>query len=66
MTGAAPPAAAIPFAPAYRASGLLLHLSSLPSPFGIGDVGPTAFAMVDRLREVEQGWWQALPLGPTG
>jgi len=50
----------------YRASGLLLHITSLPSPFGIGDLGPTAFTWVDRLAEAGQGWWQALPLGPTG
>ena len=50
----------------YRASGVLLHVSSLPSPYGIGDVGPAALAWVDRLHEAGQGWWQALPLGPTG
>ena len=55
-----------PFAPEYRASGLLLHVTSLPSPYGIGDVGPAAFAWVDRLHEAGQSWWQALPLGPTG
>jgi 4-alpha-glucanotransferase len=55
-----------PFPPGYRASGLLLHVTSLPSPYGIGDLGPSAFAWVDRLREAGQSWWQALPLGPTG
>jgi 4-alpha-glucanotransferase len=55
-----------PFLPDYRASGILLHVSSLPSPYGIGDVGPSARAWVDRLQEAGQGWWQALPLGPTG
>jgi 4-alpha-glucanotransferase len=55
-----------PFSSAYRASGLLLHITSLPSPFGIGDLGPAAFAFVDHLRDAGQGWWQALPLGPTG
>jgi len=50
----------------YRASGVLLHVTSLPSPYGIGDVGPTAMAWIDRLHEAGQGWWQALPLGPTG
>ena len=55
-----------PFPPAYRASGLLLHVTSLPSPYGIGDVGPAAVAWVDRLHEAGQSWWQALPLGPTG
>ena len=55
-----------PFPPDYRASGLLLHVTSLPSPYGIGDVGPAALAWIDRLREAGQTWWQALPLGPTG
>jgi 4-alpha-glucanotransferase len=55
-----------PFPPGYRSSGILLHISSLPSPYGIGDVGPPARAWVDLLRETGQGWWQALPLGPTG
>jgi len=55
-----------PFPAEYRASGLLLHVTSLPSPYGIGDVGPAAVAWVDRLQEAGQRWWQALPLGPTG
>ncbi len=55
-----------PFPPGYRASGLLLHVTSLPSPYGIGDVGPSAFAWIDRLHDSGQSWWQALPLGPTG
>ena len=55
-----------PFPPDYRASGLLLHITSLPSAYGIGDVGPSAFAWLDRLQEAGQSWWQALPLGPTG
>jgi len=55
-----------PFPPDYRASGLLLHVTSLPSPYGIGDVGPAAFAWIDRLHQAGQSWWQALPLGPTG
>ena len=38
-----------PFPPEYRASGLLLHVTSLPSPYGIGDVGPAAIAWIDRL-----------------
>jgi 4-alpha-glucanotransferase len=60
------PATLAPFPPGYRASGLLLPVSSLPSPYGIGDLGPAAFDWIDRLREAGQGWWQALPLGPTG
>jgi len=55
-----------PFPPGYRASGVLLHVTSLPSSYGIGDLGPAAFAWVDRLHEAGQCWWQALPLGPTG
>src|SRR5271169_2155625 len=54
------------FPPGYRASGVLLHVASLPSSYGIGDVGSAALAWVDRLREAGQSWWQALPLGPTG
>jgi 4-alpha-glucanotransferase len=54
------------FPEGYRASGVLLHVTSLPSPYGIGDVGPAAVAWVDRLHEAGQRWWQALPLGPTG
>ena len=54
------------FPDAYRAAGILLHLTSLPSPYGIGDVGPPAVAWIDRLHSAGQGWWQALPLGPTG
>src|SRR5262249_14402926 len=54
------------FPSSYRASGLLLHVTSLPSPYGIGDVGPAAIAWVDQLCDAGQSWWQALPLGPTG
>ena len=54
------------FPAGYRASGVLLHVTSLPSGYGIGDLGPTAAAWVDRLQEANQSWWQALPLGPTG
>jgi 4-alpha-glucanotransferase len=55
-----------PFRPDRRTSGVLLHVTSLPSAYGIGDVGPAAFSWVDRLHEAGQSWWQALPLGPTG
>ena len=55
-----------PFPPAYRASGLLLHVTSLPGPYGIGDVGPAALSWIDRLAQAGQSWWQSLPLGPTG
>src|SRR5215475_3417399 len=55
-----------PFSPSYRGSGLLLHVTSLPSAYGIGDVGPAAIAWIDQLSDAGQTWWQALPLGPTG
>jgi len=55
-----------PFPPGYRASGLLLHVTSLPSPYGIGDLGASAISWIDRLHDAGQGWWQALPTGPTG
>jgi 4-alpha-glucanotransferase len=54
------------FPPAYRAAGVLLHVTSFPSRYGIGDLGPAAFEWIDRLCEAGQTWWQALPLGPTG
>ncbi len=49
-----------------RSAGILLHPTSLPGPFGIGDVGPTAYSWVDALAAAGQSWWQVLPLGPTG
>ena len=49
-----------------RASGLLLHPTSLPGRYGIGDLGPEAYAFVDWLAETGQTWWQILPLGPVG
>ncbi|MBI2683059.1 MAG: 4-alpha-glucanotransferase [Acidobacteriales bacterium] len=49
-----------------RASGLLLHPTSLPSRGGIGDLGPEAYAFVDFLHAAKQSLWQVLPLGPTG
>jgi 4-alpha-glucanotransferase len=55
-----------PFPPGYRASGVLLHVTSLPSPYGVGDVGPAALRWIDLLHEAGQSWWQSLPLGPTG
>lgn len=50
----------------FRASGVLLHPTSLPSPHGIGDLGQSAFDFVDWLRRAHQSLWQVLPLGPTG
>jgi 4-alpha-glucanotransferase len=55
-----------PFKAGHRASGVLLHITSLPSPHGIGDVGPAAVAWIDRLHDAGQSFWQALPFGPTG
>ena len=49
-----------------RASGILLHPTSLPGRFGIGDLGPAAFAFADFLVASGQSIWQVLPLGPTG
>src|SRR5436190_2893445 len=49
-----------------RSSGLLLHPTSLPGPYGIGDLGPEAYAWVETLVRARQKWWQVLPLGPTG
>lgn len=56
----------VPLFPVDRASGLLLHVTSLPSPYGIGDFGPVAISWIDRTNQSGQTWWQALPLGPTG
>jgi 4-alpha-glucanotransferase len=49
-----------------RSSGLLLHISSLPSYGGIGDLGPAAYAFADFLAGAKQRLWQVLPLSPTG
>jgi 4-alpha-glucanotransferase len=49
-----------------RASGLLLHLSSLPGPHGCGDLGPPAHQFADFLSGAGQRWWQMLPVGPPG
>jgi 4-alpha-glucanotransferase len=49
-----------------RSSGVLLHPTSLPGRFGIGDLGPDAYHLIDALVEGGQSIWQVLPLGPTG
>jgi 4-alpha-glucanotransferase len=49
-----------------RSSGILLHPTSLPSPYGIGDLGAGAWEFIDFLIESRQRIWQVLPLGPTG
>jgi len=48
-----------------RECGILLHLTSLPSPFGIGDLGPWAYRFTDFLAAGRQKYWQILPLNPT-
>ncbi|MEY2858289.1 MAG: hypothetical protein RLZZ74_2601 [Cyanobacteriota bacterium] len=50
----------------FRASGVLLHPTSLPSRFGIGDLGENAYQFVDFLANSDQQIWQILPIGPTG
>jgi 4-alpha-glucanotransferase len=49
-----------------RTSGILLHPTSLPSPWGIGDLGAAAYQFVDYLAQAGQQLWQVMPLGPTG
>src|SRR5262245_54621242 len=56
----------MPTSNATRSSGLLLHPTSLPGPYGVGDLGPSAFLWVDALAAAKQTWWQVLPLTPTG
>lgn len=48
-----------------RSSGILLHITSLPGEYGIGDLGPESFRFVDQLQHAGQSIWQILPLGPT-
>lgn len=48
-----------------RSSGILLHLTSLPSAFGIGDMGPLAYEFADFLHRTGQSYWQLLPINPT-
>src|ERR1700719_5090568 len=49
-----------------RSSGVLLHPTSLPGPYGVGDLGPEALRFADFLSAAGQTLWQVLPLGPTG
>lgn len=49
-----------------RSCGILMHITSLPSPYGIGTLGREADAFADWLREAGQRFWQVLPIGPTG
>ena len=49
-----------------RAAGILLHPTSLPGRFGVGDLGPEVDRFLDWARDAGQSWWQVLPLGPPG
>jgi len=49
-----------------RSSGIILHPTSLPGPYGIGDLGPQAYRFLDFLHGAGSKLWQVLPLGPTG
>ncbi len=49
-----------------RGSGILMHISSLPSPYGIGTLGDAAYEFVDFLKAAGQKYWQVLPISPTG
>lgn len=48
-----------------RAAGILMHISSLPSPYGIGDLGTESIAFIDFLVDTGQRYWQILPINPT-
>jgi 4-alpha-glucanotransferase len=50
---------------AQRSSGILLHITALPTDFGIGDLGPCSYHFVDLLSEANQSYWSILPLTPT-
>jgi 4-alpha-glucanotransferase len=60
------PVTASPPVRAQRSAGIILHPTSLPGPYGIGDLGRAAYAWVNALVRARQSWWQVLPLGPTG
>ena len=60
---APPPGGALPLP---RSSGVLLHITSLPGPYGAGDLGPEAYRFADFLAETGLRIWQVLPLGPAG
>jgi 4-alpha-glucanotransferase len=49
-----------------RGAGILLHITSLPGPYGTGDMGPAAYGFADFLARNGQSFWQVLPLNPTG
>ena len=49
-----------------RKGGILVHPTSFPGPYGIGDLGPSSYTFIDFLAKAKQSLWQVLPLGPTG
>ena len=49
-----------------RSSGILMHITSLPGPYGVGTMGESAFRFIDFLQAAGQTYWQILPVGPTG
>ena len=49
-----------------RSSGILMHITSLPGPYGVGTMGKQAYAFIDFLKKAGQSYWQILPLTPTG
>src|SRR5947209_2343926 len=55
-----------PAKPKRRSAGILLHPTSLPGRYGVGDLGPVAYGWVETLARAKQTWWQILPLNPTG
>src|SRR5579871_2594511 len=57
---------ATPPKPKRRSAGILLHPTSLPGRYGVGDLGPMAYEWVETLARAKQTWWQILPLNPTG
>ena len=64
--GKAPGAPMMPKEIIMRKSGILMHITSLPGPYGIGSMGKCAYEFVDFLCEAGQTYWQVLPLNPTG
>ena len=49
-----------------RESGILMHITTLPGPYGVGTMGKNAYQFVDFLESAGQSYWQILPLTPTG
>jgi 4-alpha-glucanotransferase len=66
VSEAAPAASPPTFAPRRREAGILLHPTSLPGPFPVGDLGPAVDRFLDWAQLAGFSWWQVLPLGPPG